>query len=166
MIRSPCPATVMGSFNKYRRCRRATTSFLRLSLSIRHERFNVLTRLHLIVTLPPPDAVGTVYCRSSPRSVKGRFCSTPFQFGNVALSISNTRELSRIEYVPKCAMVPPTIAFASSGAAVERLLEAILGRSRAWIVNTYWPSASRTSTPFAWISVLWPPVSRVSDTNL
>ncbi len=37
--------------------------------------------------VPPPDAPGVVYFSSSPLSENGRVYSTPFQFGNVLVSM-------------------------------------------------------------------------------
>ena len=69
-----------------------------------------------------------MYFNSSPVRTKARFCSDPVQLGNVALSILKVRVLSLMEAVPKCAMLPPTMALFSSGVAVARLLDATLGK--------------------------------------
>ena len=52
---------------------------------------------------PPPDAAGVVHFSSSPLSVKGRFCTLPFQFGNVLVWIWKVivRSDSFTVYVPK-----------------------------------------------------------------
>ena len=51
----------------------------------------------------PPLEAGVVHFSSSPVTVKGRFCSVPFQFGNVLLSIWKMMVLSAslTVYVPK-----------------------------------------------------------------
>ena len=82
--------------------------------------------------VPPPDWAGTVYCSSSPVMVKGRFCSSPSQLGNVEVSILKVMILSSTDKVPKWVMLPWTIALFSAGVPVVRLLDATLGRlSRA-----------------------------------
>ena len=47
-----------------------------------------LARFQTAVTVPPPDAAGTVNFSSSPVTVNGRFCSVPSQLGNVGRSRS------------------------------------------------------------------------------
>ena len=62
-----------------------------------------LARFQTTVAVPPPDAAATVYFSSSPVTVKGRFCSVPFQLGNVAVSILKVKVLSAalMDKVPK-----------------------------------------------------------------
>lgn len=50
-----------------------------------------LDRVQTTLAVPPPDAAGTVYSSLPPVRVNGRFCSAPFQFGNVLASIRKTR---------------------------------------------------------------------------
>jgi hypothetical protein len=95
-------------------------------------------RFQVTVPTPPLDAVGVMYLSSSllPEESK-RFCSVPFQLGNVALSTLNMSILSTglTEYVPIMAMLFDTTAPFSSGVPPARLFEANLGRSGPMIVS-------------------------------
>src|SRR5450759_1714302 len=88
-----------------------------------------LARLNPSSATPPADPAGLVHFISSPEIAIVRFCSVPFQFGNVLNSTLITRPLSTTEYVPKVAMLPRTTAVFSLGVPVPRLLDANFGRS-------------------------------------
>src|SRR5450759_3445953 len=88
-----------------------------------------LARLNPSSATPPADPARLVHFISSPEIAIVRFCSVPFQFGNVLNSTLITRTLSTTEYVPKVAMLPRTTAVFSSAVPVPRLLDANFGRS-------------------------------------
>src|SRR5262249_59576293 len=69
-------------------------------------------RRYVTFALPPIDGVGLKYVTSSPSNESMRVCVPPVKFGNVLPSILtvSTCVASSIEYVPKYAMMPCTIA--------------------------------------------------------
>ena len=65
----------------------------RIVMPMRTARY--LARFHVTVPIPPLEAVGVIYLSSSLLAVTiSRFCSVPFQFGNVALSTRKVSVLS------------------------------------------------------------------------
>ena len=78
-------------FDRSLRCRK--TSVLEFGYPLWEEE-GYLARFHATTEEPPADDAVTAYCNSSPLMVRVRFCSVPFQLGNVALSILNVIVLS------------------------------------------------------------------------
>ena len=60
-------------------------------------------RFNTTSAVPPPVEAGVLQASSSPVRVNGRFCSVPFQFGNVLVSMWKVMVLfvSSTVYLPK-----------------------------------------------------------------